>query len=304
MRQINQPYSEGSRGPLGLVMVMGAGGLLGSRLGLYLADIATTVVSTVRSPRPGCMVVDVRKRDSVRDAILDVRPSVVFLAAALADVDACERCPTESEAVNARAPGLVAESCWLIGARLVHFSTDYVFDGTSGPYHEGDLPRPVNRYGADKLAGEKAVLASNPLSLVVRTSQIYDGPECPGGFVKHLLADAVAGRQTRASDNQFNTPTHVRDLIEGCLSLLHGGIYGVVHLAGPETISRGEAVRRAITTLPITGARWAAADAAFLTVARRPARCGLRIDLAQHLVGYDPGSINNRLTNASWCAMS
>src|SRR5581483_5276147 len=102
---------------------------------------------------------DVTDQRAVTAALAASRPAVVIHAAAMADVDACEREPERAEAVNARGTAHVADACASLGARLIYVSTDYVFDGEAGPYREDDPPQPLSVYGRTKLAGERAAAA-------------------------------------------------------------------------------------------------------------------------------------------------
>src|SRR5205814_4981181 len=98
-------------------------------------------------------------------------PKVVLLAAAMTDVDGCESHPEQAAAINAEAPGEIAKACASLGARLVHFSTDYVFEGsTQAAYREGDPAEPRSAYGQTKLAGERTVLTALPSALLLRPS--------------------------------------------------------------------------------------------------------------------------------------
>ena len=112
--------------------------------------------------------------DDVRRSLSELRAEVVFNCAAYNAVDRAEQDPTEADAVNATGACNVARACREVGARLVHFSTNYVFDGTAAlPYFEGDEPRPINAYGRSKREGELRVLEELPTALVIRTDGLF-----------------------------------------------------------------------------------------------------------------------------------
>jgi dTDP-4-dehydrorhamnose reductase len=166
---------------------------------------------------------DVRDADAVRAA---VRPDdVVVHAAAMTDVDGCERDPAAAEAANARGSANVAGT----GARVILLSTDYVFDGRADrPYREDDPTGPISAYGRSKLAAERAVLA-HPANLVVRTAWVYGEGR---NFIRSILAAERAGRPLRVVDDQTGRPTWAGDLAAALAHLVRIGTSGVVHVTG------------------------------------------------------------------------
>jgi dTDP-4-dehydrorhamnose reductase len=143
---------------------------------------------------------------SAAEVIRAARPDVIVNAAAYTAVDRAEDEPGLAAAVNATAPGLLAEEAKRSGALLVHFSTDYVFDGAkSEAYVETDATNPLNVYGRTKLAGEDAIRASGCRHLILRTSWVYG----PGGrnFLRAILARAEKHEPLRVVDDQFGAPT-------------------------------------------------------------------------------------------------
>jgi len=160
-------------------------------------------------------------------------PEVLVNAAALTQVDRCEREPGLARRINAEAPASLAKLCAEWGTRLVHVSTDYVFGGEGEhPYREEDAVGPASVYGASKLAGERAVLAASPRNLVVRSSWVFGRGR---NFVAALLARArsaaAGGAALRVVDDQRGCPTYARDLAAGIVALVEGGCSGVYHLA-------------------------------------------------------------------------
>ena len=155
---------------------------------------------------------------------------VIVNAAALTNVDECERREDEAEAVNAIAPGRLAEAAKARGARMVQVSTDYVLDGEApGLRVEGDGVAPLGVYARTKLAGEWAVLAVSPDFPVVRTSWIF-GPDRPG-FVEGILGRALREPRVEAIEDKEAAPTYSLDFAEHLEALLeHPGAGGVVHL--------------------------------------------------------------------------
>lgn len=171
------------------------------------------------------------------DAALDEHaPEVVINAAVFQPVDLCETEVRRAFAVNATGPGFLAAACKSRGIRLVHISTDYVFDGARRtPYCETDCPAPLNVYARSKLAGEHLVLTADPTHCVVRTSSVY-GRSLPergtAPFVERMLQRARDGEATRVVDDQIVSPTYVEDLATTLWQLAGSDAAGLLHLAG------------------------------------------------------------------------
>jgi dTDP-4-dehydrorhamnose reductase len=167
----------------------------------------------------------------VREALERVRPEVVLNCAAYNGVDAAEADPEAAFGVNARGPAVLAAECSRLGARLVHFSTNYVFDGSADrPYREDGEPRPQSAYARSKREGELAVL---PAGLVIRTAGVYGhgGSAVKGGsFPERILARARGGEPLLVVADQLLNPTYARDLAVGALGLVAAGETGLVHL--------------------------------------------------------------------------
>lgn len=192
---------------------------------------------------------DLSNADHIKTWMRDVRPQVVVNAAAYTAVDRAEDQPDLATAINATGPGLLAEEVRRLRAALIHFSTDYVFDGTKGkPYTEDDPPHPLNVYGESKLAGEEAIRQAGGAALILRTSWVYSLRQ--GGFVNKVLGWARQHETLRVVDDQIAGPTWARMLAEvTALLLARAGAdpagwiaerAGLYHLAGWGHTSRYE----------------------------------------------------------------
>lgn len=177
------------------------------------------------------------------------RPEVLLNAAAFTQVDRCEREPELAARVNAHAPGLLARLAHARGIRLVHVSTDYVFDGQGRrPCREDDPVAPRSVYGRTKLAGERAVGEAAPDALVVRTSWVFGAGR---NFVAAILEQgraAAEGRRgpLRVVDDQRGRPTSAWDLAEGLLALVERGATGLYHLANQGEATWWDVARAAL----------------------------------------------------------
>jgi len=173
--------------------------------------------------------------DSALEGVLgEFRPDTVFNCAAFHNVDACEQDEEPALAVNARAVKRLAEHCAGHGAKLIHLSTNYVFDGSqSEPYAEHDPPSPMSLYAISKLAGEYAALAYAEDALVVRTAGLYGlrGSASKGGnFVTRMVARAREQGEIRMVGDQRLSPTFTADLAEAIVDAVAGGVSGLLHL--------------------------------------------------------------------------
>ena len=174
------------------------------------------------------------------ERLAEMRPQVVINTAAYNLVDRCETERELSWAVNATAPQQLAELCAQQGIQLVHYGTDYVFDGTKkSPYVESDAPNPLNHYAAGKFAGEQAVLRASPRHLVLRTSWVFDWhPTQTKTFVHTVLKAAREGRALKSTTDQVSVPTFASDLAQWTLELVRHGAGGLFHAVNDEGVSR------------------------------------------------------------------
>lgn len=191
--------------------------------------------------------VDIADRDAVRAAVLAAAPDAVIHCAAWTAVDACEADPAKALLVNGTAVGHVAEACAAAGARLVHVSTDYVFDGTKPTaYVETDAPNPQSVYGSSKLAGERAALAL-PGAAVARTSWVCGAH---GGNMVKTVAKLARERDSLSFvSDQVGHPTFTSDLAPALVRLAADRRSGVFHLTNQGAVSWYEFVREIVRLL-------------------------------------------------------
>lgn len=171
-------------------------------------------------------------------AIAAARPQAVINAAAWTAVDKAESEPDGARRLNAEAPAELASACARAGARLIHLSTDYVFDGNAaGPLDERAPTAPLNVYGATKLAGERAVLAADPASVVIRTSWVYAAHGT--NFVRTMLRLAETKPELSIVSDQIGGPTPASAIAEACLdiALREDGPGGLYHFQGAPPVS-------------------------------------------------------------------
>ena len=196
------------------VLVTGAGGQVG-------ADVAHALRGRAEVVAHDRSTLDLASPEAIVERVREARPALIVNAAAYTAVDRAEKEPEIARAVNARAPEVLAAEARRAGALLVHYSTDYVFDGAkTGAYDESDTPAPLNVYGATKLEGERAVASSGCAHLILRTSWVY----APRGrnFLLTMLALAARQREIRVVDDQHGAPTASLELARATLEVLAG----------------------------------------------------------------------------------
>lgn len=200
-------------------LIFGAGGMLGFELCRVFPDAV----------RLSHRDIDITDREKVIKIIKKNEPDVVINAAAYTAVDDCENNQELAFEINGTAPGYIAEGCAIAGARLVHYSTDYIFDGSKKSYVESDIPNPINAYGQSKLLGEKNIIDRMDDYLIVRTSWLYG--EQGKNFVDTMLMLSQKMDSVKVVNDQFGKPTYAVDLARKTKEMLElpAGIYHITN---------------------------------------------------------------------------
>ncbi len=265
-----------------VILVTGAAGQLGFELARLLPAHGE-VQALDRA------ALDLTDAEAIVAAMRRIKPQIIVNAAGYTAVDRAESEPALADAVNARAPAVLAGEAKRLGALLIHYSTDYVFDGTSGePYHEEDRTQPLNVYGDSKLAGERAVVATGVAHLILRTSWIYGWHG--QNFLLTMRRLAATRDELRVVADQFGVPNWSRVLAEATASLVGRGAAalaaksGIYHLSGHGRASWFDFARAIFDpsdrprVVPITTAEYP-------TPARRPASAVLATDKFEQAFG-------------------
>jgi dTDP-4-dehydrorhamnose reductase len=234
---------------------------------------------------------DLSRAQQISETVRSIRPTLIVNAAAYTAVDRAESEHAAAHAVNAEAPGILAEEAAKCGALLVHYSTDYVFDGTSRTaYVEGDAPNPLNVYGKTKLEGERAIQRSGVAHLIFRTQWIYarDGKN----FLRTVLRLATERQELRIVGDQIGSPTLSREVASATVGILRGifdnqqngaaaAFSGVYHMT-----AAGETTWCGFANAILDEATSEAADHSWISevTAQRPllARCAIAIPTSEY----------------------
>lgn len=260
------------------VLVLGATGQVGGALVERASrdPRVSDVIATSRSDPDPLRRADLRDEAALGRTLVASGPSHVVLAAAATNVAWCEANPEEARVINVDGTANVVEACRRVGASVTFFSTDYVFDGTAGPYPETAKTHPINIYGRHKREAETIVLNGDSDNLVVRTCQVFGRDTRRRNYVLRTADELRAGRVVEAPTDLYGTPTFAPDLVAAVLMLMQARASGVWHVAGDRHLSRFDLARMVATAFGVEGAQLVATTAAAADGVDRPRMSGLR----------------------------
>jgi dTDP-4-dehydrorhamnose reductase len=267
-------------------LVIGASGQVGGAIVARLAERGHEVVGTHHGqPQPGTRPLDLTDAPATERLIAESQPDWVVCPAGLTHVDYCESHPDEAMAANRDAPAAAARVAAKRGAGFVYFSSEYVFDGTAGPYTEDDPVNPQSVYARSKLEGERRAVEENPRTIVIRTTVVY-GPERQGkNTVYQMLHRARAGEPIRVPRDQRTSPTYNIDLAAATVELIERDFRGLLNVVGPEVLDRHAFALEVCAAFDLDAGRVEGVTTESLRQpARRPLSAGLVIDRARALL--------------------
>jgi dTDP-4-dehydrorhamnose reductase len=281
------------------IVITGCNGLLGQSLilsaptGFEIHGIGSEPTAILRNRIQSYSQGDITQTSALASVLGGIGPDCIINAAAITDVDLCEREPDLCARVNRDAVIAMAQ----LGYPLVQVSTDYVFDGVSGPYVESDPVAPLSVYGKTKWESEVAVLAANPKNLAVRTlllwGRIQGGKTSFPDFIRNHLS---AGKRVRIVTDQVGNPTLAEDLALGIWALVQNQSHGVYHIAGSDRVSRLEWTEM---VADFYGLDKSLIDTCLTSdlgqLAKRPLNSGLVCDKLTEETGFRPRGIREQL---------
>lgn len=285
-------------------LIIGASGQVGTAVLSVLRRGGHEAFGTYRSRNvPGLLQLDITDSRAVQERVQSLQPEVIFLPAALTNVDYCEGHPEEAHAINVLGTTGVADAARRAGAGIVYFSTDYIFDGQAGPYGEEDRPSPINIYGKTKLEAELYLRDLIPSHLIIRTGSVFGWNRDSLNFATQLYQRLSRGEPMRVAEDQWVTPTLADYLAEVCVRLAQENMNGTVHVVGRDLLPRAEFARELTKAfeldpqqvLPVTTATLA-------QKARRPLRGGLKTDKLRHILRQEAMPLDEALRRlrAQW----
>lgn len=285
-----------------MITIVGAGSNLAGALVPLLIDETDEPLHlisgrelSIENERIRTSVIDILDKTALKTAIMEAMPNTIINCAAMTNVDKCETERNMAWSVNVTLVENLTRMARIVDARIVQVSTDYVFDGSKGPYAENAIPNPINYYGKSKLAGENVCLSGSNAAAVVRTNVLYGVTTERPDFVRWVLDALDAGTPIRVVTDQYSNPTYADDLADAIYRIVSRKRTGVYHVGGADYGSRYEfAVKIAeffkgdVSLIrPVTTAELGLA-------ARRPLRGGLvslkaETDLKMKMRGIESG---------------
>ncbi len=282
------------------ILLTGGSGLLALNWAMALRDSHAVVLGLhqrqVSLPGVECRPIALASSESfLRDLAL-IKPDVVVHAAGITNVDWCETHVEQAMRVNAQMAGNAASACARASCKLVHISTDHLFNGAGSFATEQTPARPVNVYARSKLQGEHEVAAANPDALVLRTNFFGWGPVYKRSFSDMILDALLAQKRPTLFDDVYFTPILIHELVRCAMDLVGGRAAGVVHLGGGERLSKYEFGCQLATQFgfdPAMIERGSMAHARHLVC--RPSDMSLSNDRARQLLRKPPVSVSDQL---------
>jgi dTDP-4-dehydrorhamnose reductase len=290
------------------VTIVGATGLVGNALLRSWNARGAEIAAATYHDHPGTdfRQLDMTDADAVRRLLADTRPEVVAVPAANPYVDYCESHPEETRRVNVDGTLNVARACRDLGARMIFFSSDYVFDGRQEAYSEGDAVAPLNEYGRQKARTESEVMAVDARNLVIRISGAYGWQWRRINFVEQVLGKLEAGQRMQVvSDIRYN-PTNADNLAVVVAELAEKRAAGLFHVVGSDRLAKYEFALKVAREFGLDDALLSPVSSeAFRSVAPRPKSSTLRTDKVRAAVGaplwgVDEGLRSMKESRAAW----
>lgn len=285
------------------IIITGANGMLGQRAVEYYSSkenielLATSVEDKSVIDSADYISCDIKSRDKIKKVIYDYCPDFIVHTAAFTNVDLSEKMREDAWKINVKGVEYIAEAARAIDAQIIHISTDYIFDGKNGPYHENDLPNPIGYYGRTKLASENALKISGTLFTILRTNVLYGfARNSRPDFVRWVINSLTKKERIRIVKDQINNPTFIDDLVQAINKIIEFKRTGIYNIGGKEFLSRLEFTNRIAAYFKLDRNLITPITTEELNQpARRPLKSGLWTLKAETELGYKPHSISESL---------
>lgn len=223
------------------VFVIGASGFIGNMLLNYFSreyDIHNIQGSFYSHHCNGLVYLDMTDKYLVNKVIESFKPNVIIHPAANPNVEYCEEHPKETWHINVYGSKNIIESAKNIRSKLVFFSSDYIFDGTNGPYSEDDVPNPISEYGRQKLAIERLIKSFLEDYLIIRTTVVYGWERNGKNFVTQVIKNLANGKPMKIPYDQIGSPTYANNMIQAVKRLIELDKSGIYNISGSDLMDR------------------------------------------------------------------
>ena len=276
------------------VLIVGASGFIGSYLMKRFSGSHEVLGTCLSKPWKGLVRMDMCDEASVAAAFASFRPEVVINAAAVPNVDFCEQNREAAYRVNVLGVKNLARAAQQANSKIIFFSTDYLFDGTDGPYGENAAPHPINHYGEQKLEAEK-IISSVDNHIICRTTVVYGWEQASKNFADKFIKSLRAGQPFKVPVDQYGNPTYIENLTEAVLEMVGKDKQGVYNLAGSEYCRRYDFALRIADVFNLDKQLVISVTTDELKQpAKRPLKAGFRLDkfrseMSTKLLNIDEG---------------
>lgn len=226
------------------ILFTGGSGLLAVCWSRYIANTYNVCLAlherSISLPRTSCLKLDLSSLDSILSALQQIKPTIVVNSAAITSIEHCEQNPQHAFLVNTKLAINIAKACNTLGIKLVHISTDHIFDGTSSYYTEASMPNPINVYGRTKLQAEIGIKPIAKNGLIIRTNFFDQGPLYRQSFSDWIIQSLVNNEKVYLFHDVYYTPIHVKYLASHVHQLLALNMNGTFNISGPSRLSKFE----------------------------------------------------------------
>ena len=279
------------------ILITGAFGQLGHALQSVLSKKSNyELVCTGRKIKKGQegIPLDIRNQVALKEIINTTAPDILINLAAMTNVDACELNPKLAGEINVAGLEHICDS---FKGKIIHLSTDYVFDGTSGPYKEDDPLNPISIYGKTKLASEYILLEKDIKNLVIRGNVLYDYcPHTSASFLNWVVSSLKGNQEIKVVEDQFNNPTWTRSMSDIIKLSIENDLEGIIHWGDSEQISRFEFAKLIAKKFSLNESLIKPVITSELNQpARRPLQSGLSTEKLVNMLDIIPPSIDDCL---------
>ena len=279
------------------ILITGAFGQLGHSLQSVLSKKSNyDLICTGRKLKKGQEVIplDIRNQVALKELINTTAPDILINLAAMTNVDACELNPKLAGEINVAG---IEHICDSFKGKIIHLSTDYVFDGTSGPYKEDDPLNPISIYGKTKLASEHILLEKDIKNLVIRGNVLYDySPHTSASFLNWVVSSLKGNQEIKVVEDQFNNPTWTRSMSDIIELSIENDLEGIIHWGDSVHISRYEFAKLIAKKFSLNDSLIKPVLTSELNQpARRPLQSGLSTEKLVNMLDIIPPSIDDCL---------
>ena len=279
------------------ILITGAFGQLGHALQSILSKKSNyELICTGRKVKKGQkgIPLDIRNQVALKELINTTAPDILINLAAMTNVDACELNPKLAGEINVAGLEHICDS---FKGKIIHLSTDYVFDGTSGPYKEDDPQNPISIYGKTKLASENILLEKDIKNLVIRGNVLYDySPHTSASFLNWVVSSLKGNQEIKVVEDQFNNPTWTRSMSDIIELSIENDLEGIIHWGDSVHISRFEFAKLIAKKFSLNESLIKPVLTSELNQpARRPLQSGLSTEKLVNMLDIIPPSIDDCL---------